>query len=609
MKYKFSIIFFFLLLGLSSQDLTDNQVLDEVIISSSKINLPFSKNFRTIKIIDSKEIQQIPANNVSDLLQQVTGIDVRRRGAGGVQGDLYIRGGGFDQTLLLVDGMKMDDVQTGHHTLNMILPLYLIERIEIIKGPAARIFGQNAFNGAINIVTKDFVAQKGAIEMNLNELSYGSFEQKNISLSTKITGENIKSLISYSGNRSDGYRHNTDYKRNNYFIKTSFNTNNAPVDILVSFNENKFGANGFYASPSATEQYEETQASLFGITTTINSENLSITPKLYWRRGQDEYIYIRDNPSVYRNLHKTNKVSAELSGSYFSDLGVTGFGIDLSAVNISSNNLGEHKRSTVNLFADHTFKLMDNKLMISPGIAFSYFSDLSFHSFPGIDLGYNLNSNFKLYSNIGKTYRIPTYTDLYYSDRTTIGNENLNPESAISTEFGIKYDTSNVKFTASFFNRNAKNIIDYAKENEEDLWKAVNIGSLNSNGYEFDFSYSFKSSSTLYSANSISIGYTKIKDNNYVSNINFSRYSLNSLKHHLASNLNLNYIRNINHSIVYKYAERSDKSNYRVLDSKIMFKKSIFIYINNILNEQYSETNLVPMPGRNFLIGFSTGID
>ena len=365
MKYKLSSLFFFFLIGLFSQDLNDDQLLDEVIISSSKINLPFSKNFRTIKIISSNEIQQIPANNVSDLLQQVTGIDVRRRGAGGVQGDLYIRGGGFDQTLLLVDGMKMDDAQTGHHTLNMILPLYLIERIEIIKGPAARIFGQNAFNGAINIVTKDFVAQRGAVEMILNELSYGSFEQKNISLSTKISGENINSLISYSGNRSDGYRHNTDFKKNNYFIKTSFNTNNKPIDVLVSFNENKFGANGFYASPSATEQYEETQASLFGISTTINSENLSITPKLYWRRGQDEYIYIRDNPSVYRNLHKTNKVSAELSGSYFSDLGVTGFGIDLSSVNISSNNLGEHKRTTVNLFADHTFKLMDNKLIVA----------------------------------------------------------------------------------------------------------------------------------------------------------------------------------------------------------------------------------------------------
>ena len=327
MKKSLTLLFLlFFNVIISQQDTTD---LKEVVVSTTKLEIPFSKNFRTVKIISSDYIKNSPATNVSDLLQEITGIDVRRRGIGGVQGDLYIRGGGFDQTLLLVDGMKMDDAQTGHHTLNMILPLYLIERIEVIKGPAARIFGQNAFNGAINIVTKEFEGDKRTVNLNLNELSYGSFEQANISLSTKIIGEKVKSLISYSGNRSDGYRHNTDYKRNNYFVKTSFNTNNSPVDIIASFNENKFGANGFYASPSATEQYEETQASLLGITTTINSEKLSIKPRLYWRRGQDEYIYIRDNPSVYRNLHKTNKVSAELSGSYFSNSGVTGFGIDL----------------------------------------------------------------------------------------------------------------------------------------------------------------------------------------------------------------------------------------------------------------------------------------
>ena len=156
-----------------SQDQTTN--LDEVVVLSTKIDLPFSKNFRTVKIISSEDIKNSPVTNVSDLLQEITGVDVRRRGVGGVQGDLYIRGGGFDQTLLLVDGMKMDDVQTGHHTLNMILPLYLIERIEIIKGPAARIFGQNAFNGAINIVTKEFEGEKRTVNLNLNELSYGSF--------------------------------------------------------------------------------------------------------------------------------------------------------------------------------------------------------------------------------------------------------------------------------------------------------------------------------------------------------------------------------------------------------------------------------------------------
>ena len=593
-----SLLFFNI--AISQQDTTD---LKEVVVSTTKLEIPFSKNFRTVKIISSDYIKNSPASNVSDLLQEITGIDVRRRGVGGVQGDLYIRGGGFDQTLLLVDGMKMDDAQTGHHTLNMILPLYLIERIEVIKGPAARIFGQNAFNGAINIVTKEIKGEKKQIDLSLKEISYGSFEQKNISAVTKIITNKTKSLISFSNNTSDGYRHNTDYKRNNYFVKTSFNLKSSPIDVIASFTENKFGANGFYASPSATEQYEETQASLLGVSTTINSEKLSIKPRLYWRRGQDEYIYIRDNPSVYRNLHKTNKVSAELSGSYFSNSGVTGFGIDLSTVNISSNNLGEHDRTTVNLFVDHTFKLFDEKLVLSPGIAVSYFSDMSFHSFPGIDLGYNINSNFKLYSNIGKTFRIPTYTDLYYSDRTTIGNENLNPESATSTELGFKYNTSNFKISGAFFNRKAKNIIDYVKENENDLWNAVNIGSLKTTGFELDFRYNFQNQ------NYLNLGYTNIKDNNYVTNINFSKYSLNSLKHHFTSKLNLNYIRNVNHSFVYKYAERSDKSNYNVLDSKIMYKKGLFIYVNNILDEVYSETNLVPMPGTSFLVGISVGID
>ena len=601
MKKSFTLFLLLILnISVSQQDTTN---LKEVIVSTSKLEIPFSKNFRTVTVISSNYIKNSPATNVSDLLQEITGIDVRRRGVGGIQGDLYIRGGGFDQTLLLVDGMKMDDVQTGHHTLNMILPLYLIERIEIIKGPAARIFGQNAFNGAINIVTKDVLGEIGKADFRVNEISYGSFEQKNISASTKIITSNVKTLISYSGNRSDGYRHNTDFKKKNYFVKSTIKSNGFPFDIIASFTENKFGANGFYASPSATEQYEETQASLIGLSTSIKSQKFIISPKLYWRRGQDEYIYIRDNPSVYRNLHKTNKVSAELSGSYFSNSGVTGFGIDLSAVNISSNNLGEHDRNTVSAYVDHTFKLFDEKLVVSPGISASYFSDMSFHSFPGIDLGYNLNSSFKLYSNIGKTYRIPTYTDLYYADRTTIGNENLNPESATSTELGFKYDTTNVKITGALFNREAKNIIDYVKENENDLWSAVNIGSLKTTGFELDFRYNFKNQ------NYFNLGYTNIKDNNYVTNINFSKYSLNSFKHQLVSKLNLSYLKNISHSIVYKYLERSDNSNYSVLDSKIIYKKRLFIYVNNLLDAAYSETNLVPMPGRNFLVGISIGID
>jgi len=147
---------FILVLCISIQSFSQDKVqeLDSIVINSSRISLPFKKNSRTITIIKAKDIKNSAATNVADLLQQVTGVDIRRRGTGGGQSDLYIRGGGFDQTLLLIDGIKMDDAQTGHHTMNAALPIEVIERIEIIKGPAARIFGQNAFTGAINIVTK-----------------------------------------------------------------------------------------------------------------------------------------------------------------------------------------------------------------------------------------------------------------------------------------------------------------------------------------------------------------------------------------------------------------------------------------------------------------------
>ena len=196
MKEKLILILIFISLTISSQT---TQQLDEVVVSDSKINIPISKNFRSIQLIDSKTIEEIGARDVTELLQLLTGIDVRRRGVSGTQADLYIRGGGFDQTLLLIDGMKMDDIQTGHHTLNLLLPVQLIERIEIIKGPAARIFGQNAFSGAINIITKTLKKSNNkVVEIYANDISYGSYDQFNYSIKMITSIEDkFKSLISF----------------------------------------------------------------------------------------------------------------------------------------------------------------------------------------------------------------------------------------------------------------------------------------------------------------------------------------------------------------------------------------------------------------------------
>ena len=591
------------LLFFSISVLSQSVNLDEVVVSESKIDIPFSKKYRSVEVIDSKSIIESGVNNVVDLLQQVSGVDLRRRGVAGTQADLYIRGGGFDQTLLLIDGMKMDDIQTGHHTLNLLLPIQLIERIEIIKGPASRIFGQNAFNGAINIVTKTLPkSDKKLFEVMVSNPTFGSFKQFGFLINSRLLlKEKFNAQLTFSRSKSDGYRYNTDYSNDFFFFKSEIKTKKNPINITSGFTEKKFGANGFYASPSAIDQYEETQASFFGISTVFGSEKLLIRPKLYWRRGQDEYIYIRNNPSVYRNLHITNKIYLDFSFSKLFDSSRLNFGIDLSSSSISSNNLGKHNRFTSSLYADYTFKTKDNKLSFSPGFSVSNFSDMSTHLFPGVDIGFDLSKKINLYANYGKTYRIPTYTDLYYSDRNTIGNPNLNPEHAITNEIGIKYSNENIDISSSYFLRKSSNIIDYVKQSEQDKWEATNIRNLDTNG--FDFNFLFKISPN----NNLRLGYTYLFDKSYVSEVNYSRYAINSLRHQLNTRLALKYSNKITHTLINRFGERSNNVSHIVYDSNLKYQLSnnsyFFINVNNIFNEEYYETNLVPMPGRNFLIG------
>ena len=591
------------LLFFSISVLSQSVDLDEVVVSESKIDIPFSKKYRSVEVIDSKSIVESGVNNVVDLLQQVSGVDLRKRGVPGTQADLYIRGGGFDQTLLLIDGMKMDDIQTGHHTLNLLLPIQLIERIEIIKGPASRIFGQNAFNGAINIVTKTLPkSDKKLFEVMVSNPTFGSFKQFGFLINSRLLlKEKFNAQLTFSRSKSDGYRYNTDYSNDFFFFKSEIKTKKNPIIITSGFTEKKFGANGFYASPSAVDQYEETQASFVGISTLFDSKKLLIRPKLYWRRGQDEYIYIRNNPSVYRNLHITNKIYLDFSFSKLFDSSRLNFGIDLSSSSISSNNLGKHNRFTSSLYADYTFKTKDNKLSFSPGFSVSNFSDMSTHFFPGVDIGFDLSEKINLYANYGKTYRIPTYTDLYYSDRNTIGNPNLSPEHAITNEIGIKYSNENIDISSSYFFRKSSNIIDYVKQSEQDKWEATNIRNLDTNG--FDFNFLFKLSPN----NSLRLGYTYLFDKSYVSEVNYSRYAINSLRHQLNTRLALKYSNKITHTLINRFGERSNNVSHIVYDSNLKYQLSnnsyFFINVNNIFNEEYYETNLVPMPGRNFLLG------
>lgn len=601
MTKSYRILILFMLLGpLVNAQKKDTVNLKEVSITSNRIILPFSKTSRTITLITSEDIVNSPATNVADLLQNVVGIDVRRRGTDGMQSDLYIRGGGFDQTLVLIDGVKMDDVQTGHHTMNAILPLDNIERIEIIKGPAARIYGQNAFTGAINIVTKKIIDNS----LNLN-LNYGSYNNKKAasSFTQKFDKGGILASVSYQ--ESDGYRFNTDFENISAFFKSDFNNYN----FIATLTERKFGANGFYASPNYKDQYEETQTSLVAFSSLYEFKKLTIKPRLYWRRNQDMYLFLRHNPSYYRNMHISNKFGAETNLVFDSNLGEIGVGIDVSRMFLVSNNLNNHNRTAITGFLEYRLELLDENLDITPGVAISHYSDFKTKAFPGLDVGYRLSDTFKFYGNIGYTYRVPTFTDMFYVGPTTLGNLNLEAESALSEEFGIKYSTNDFQLNFALFTRNSKNLIDWTKDNDADKWEARNFSEVLTQGFETEINYNFK----LWKYNQkLNFGYNFIEDDIKNNNVQYTRYSLNSVKHQVTTSFAFKFNSIFNQKISYRYVERTNGESYNIVDAKILATLNngieFSLIANNIFNSEYTETNLVPMPKGNVMFGFTYSI-
>ena len=571
--------------------------LNEVVVSSPRLNVPFSEDSKSVTVITAKQIAETPVTSLADLLRFQAGVDVLQQGIEGANADIYLRGGTYSQVLLLIDGIRVDDPQTGHHTLNSALPLEVIERIEIVKGPAARIYGQNAFTGAINIVTKKVGSNKVTLTDRI-----GSFDTDQFGITAQHAGEKLQHIAHVSLQESDGYRYNTDFQNFNVFTKSNLAAGANRLSLMTMFTERKFGANGFYRATSAKDQYEETQSSLVALTSTVSSENQkwTWTTRVFWKRGQDEYVYVRSNPSVFRNLHITNRLGASVDVKNTNAWGATGVGVELSSVNIQSNNLGDRNRTITHLFFEHRFS--SGTLDITPGFAWSNYSDMGGFFYPGIDVGYRLGQNLKLTYNTGYTYRIPTYTDLYYLSPTTKGNANLLPEEALSHEISLRYKAKNWSIETAIFKRNGENLIDFVKKSPNDeAWIAENIsGKITTVGGELNAQWRYRIGKQTYS---LGVSYAYLEDD-YIKSV-YSKYALNFLKHDVNVNLTKQFTPRFTSTASYRYAKRALGENYQLFNLQLSYtlntKWRMELQGRNLFDVTYFE-NLIPMPKAHGLI-------
>lgn len=568
--------------------------IDEVNLQGRFLSIPYNDVNENVTVITKQQIQNSPATSIDELLQFHSGLDIKRRGSNGVQSDITIRGSSFEQVLILVNGIRMNDSQTGHNTFNLPFDISAVERVEIMKGSSAKLYGQNVYAGVINIVTKSSSEEQVTIKAQ-----GGDFKTYDLSASATFGSEKFTNLFTISNGASDGYRYNTDYQIRNFFYQNKLKLNDGSLSLQAGFSEKKFGANGFYASPTAINQYEETQASVVSLQYEQRFDKLSVNSSIYWRRGQDMYLFIRQNPSYYRNMHIGNNVGGTVNATYESSLGTTGIGVDYRKEFLVSSNLGDRKRDVTQVFFDHQFKFFNQKLEVNPGASWANYSGQNFF-YPGMDVGFIFNPNHKVFGAVSKGFRIPTFTDLYYVSPAEIGNPNLVPESAISSELGYRFQNEKILAKVSGFIRNTDNGIDWLKETPQSPWKAENVGEINLKGFETEFKHQ------LFSFLNYRLGYTYL-DNQY-KNEELSRYALQNLRHQFVAQVDVKFLKYFSNQLIYKYSERVNLGSYNILDEQINFRYkdlNFYVLINNLTNAKYVETNLVPMPGRWFHVGFT----
>ena len=475
------------------------QELDEVVVSAQHVPAVSSELMRSVQVISRSEIERSPASDLASLLESVRGVDIRTRGSFGIQADVSIRGGTFDQTLILLNGINISDPQTGHHHLNVPVDLESIDRIEVLKGSGARIFGPNAFNGVINIITR-----KPDHHGTRLSLSGGEHGLAGGSLTAGLKGNRLSHHFALSGLRSDGYISNTDFTNGGFFYRTQANPGSVLMDIQGGYNRKSFGANSFY-TPLFPEQFEATRTKYASLQLTPGAVP-AMKVQAYWRRHHDRFeLFRNESPDWYsgHNHHLTDAGGINILYIHLSNLGKTALGVDVRHERVLSNVLGkpmnetrkvpghentyfthQYDRTGISMMAEHNIYV--NDLSISAGLlAYTNTNlDRSVSIFPGLDAGWQIHPNHRWFASVSRTLRLPTFTDLFYEGPVNTGNPGLLPEEAVFAETGIKSRRGMIDAELALFRRWGKNMIDWVRYPGDEIWYSSNHTRVNLYGLE-----------------------------------------------------------------------------------------------------------------------------
>lgn len=585
----------------------ETEELQELIIEGNRLQLPFYQASRVIQVITKEDIAKLPVQSLNELLTYIGGVDMRQRGPFGMQADISIDGGTFEQTMVLWNGVKMGDAQTAHHSLNLPIPLAAIERIEILKGPAARKYGINALTGAINIVTKtksnDFIQLDTSMGSSFRKKEDGDgtgvYSGYQIQATSGVSTHISQHLGGISYSDFNGQRYNTAAANFKAFYQGNLNLHSDhQLHAFAGYTQSQFGANGFYAAPHDRESYELVQTLLTSISSTHSlTDRIVLKPRISNRYNEDDYRFYRNDLHTARSLHYSNALMMELNGVYHADFGDFGIGYELRWEEIHSSNIGFHNRNNHGWYAEYKNNF-GQKWLLNVGAYWNYNSDYGFQWYPGADVSYQLHDYWKAAFSIGSSQRIPSFTDLYLNQQPgNIGNPDLKPEAAWQYEFGLHYYKQKRKFLLNYFNRSITDFIDWTRETTDVPYQPHNMGEQRMQGIFAQWKQEFERNNNLWGYQ-VSYQYLSPKEVN--SSQMLSKYVIESLKHQLIVGFNYSY-KKFGLQWQNRWIKRERNEGYFVSDIKAMTQWNsfeIYTQASNLFNASYKEAGAVPMPSR-----------
>lgn len=612
------------------------ETLGEVDITATRAPLAQSRQARMVTVLSREEIQAAPVQSVNDLLKYAVGVDVRQRGAMGAQTDVSIRGGNDEQITVLLNGINICDPQTGHNAFDFPVDISDIERIEVLEGPAGRVYGTSSLLGAINIVTRKPTAT--SVDAHVEGGSYGY-----LSLGARGAWGANRWGRSLSGTftRSDGYthnkagHHNTDYNTVKGFYQGQYLDGNVRVNWHAGASAKNFGSSTFY-SPKFDNQFEHTFKTFTALQAETQQGVVHLKPSVFWNHQYDRFELLRgDESKVPFNYHRTDIYGVNINAWFDWALGRTALGAELRNEDLVSTNLGNAlsrnrhihgtsrdyvkglNRTNLQFVLEHN--VVTGPLTVSAGLvaAKSSGADMNMRVYPGIDASVRLGKGWSVFASYSSSLRMPSFTELFYSVGGHKADPNLKPEELRAVEGGLRYASDGISAKTSVFHNHYTHLIDWIDDGTKDndgnvVWKSVNYGKINALGVEamteFDFRKLLPEQRVLRRLN---VSYCFINQDQHEGEGIRSLYALEYLKNKVVTTLGLNLWRQLTLDVSYRFQHRMGHYNdlqgnihsygsYGILDANLAWTEphyTVYVKGNNLLDRDYVDIGNVPQPG------------